>query len=273
MGDILFAGRECPGSSPLLEARLRDAMEAEQFVLHYQPKVDLASGAICGLEALMRWEDPRRGLVAPDAFIPALEESDLIVEVGQWAIRHALSQRLAWHISGLRPPPIAVNISPCQLRQPEFVSALCEILGTVGVGAPGLTIELSENAILEDGEEHHEKLRAVASRGVSIAIDDCGAACAGLEELTQLAVDELKIDRPHVARMMADRDDLAIVSSIISLAHSRNLTVVAEGVETEAQRGVLRALGCDRMQGYIAAKPLPAPEVARLLASGWGELQ
>jgi EAL domain-containing protein (putative c-di-GMP-specific phosphodiesterase class I) len=255
MGDML----------PSLEMRLREAMDGEQFVLHYQPKVDLASGAMCGLEALMRWQDPRSGLVGPEVFIPMLEDTDLILEVGHWAIRHALSQRLAWHIVGLRPPRIAVNVSPIQLRQPDFVSTLCDSLGTVGVGPPGLELDLTESLILEDIEGHCGKLRALGKRGVNIAIDDCGTAQDLREYVERLPVTELKIDRPYISRMASDPDDLAAVSTIIALAHSLNLTVVAEGVETEEQCDLLRELECDRIQGYIASKPLPAAGIAQLL--------
>jgi EAL domain-containing protein (putative c-di-GMP-specific phosphodiesterase class I) len=247
-----------------LERRLREAIESEQFVLHYQPKVDLASGAVCGLEALMRWQDPRSGLVAPDAFIPALEDTDLILEVGHWAIRHALSQRLAWHIAGLRPPRISVNVSAIQLRQPDFVSTICESLETVGVGAPGLDLELAES-LLEGLNGDSEKLRAVSDRGVNIAIDDCGTGHASIGRLAELPVSELKVDRPHIAGMASDPSDMTTVSSLISLAHALDLTVVAEGVETAEQRDLLRALKCDRIQGYLASKPLPAADVPRLL--------
>jgi EAL domain-containing protein (putative c-di-GMP-specific phosphodiesterase class I) len=265
MGDIQGSIRLRSTHPPALARRLREAMESEQFVVHYLPKFDLATGAVCGLEALLRWEDPRLGLVGPEAFMPALEDSALIVEVGNWAMRHALSQRLAWHIVGLRPPRVSVNVSQGQLRRPDFVSTLCESLDTVGVGAPGLEIELSER-LLEDLNGDSGKLRAVGDRGVGIAIDDWGTGHASFERLADLPVTELKVDRPHIARMASDHGDRAAVSSLISAAHARNLTVVAEGVETEEQRELLRGMKCDRIQGYIASKPLPAADVARLLA-------
>lgn len=271
MGDIQASTRFRPTHRPALARRLREAMESEQFVVHYLPKFDLATGAICGLEALLRWEDPKNGLVRPDAFMPALEDSDLILEVGNWTIRHALSQRLAWHIVGLRPPRVSVNVSQNQLRQPDFVSTICESLETVGVGPPGLEIELPES-LLEDLNGDSEKLRAVGDRGVNIAIDDCGTGHASIARLAGLPVSEIKIDRPHIARMASDRGDMATVSSLISLAHALNLAVVAEGVETEEQRDLLRALKCDRMQGYLASKPLPGAAIAGLLAgSGLGD--
>ena len=266
MGD-LQPGHYRPAHGPALKTRLREAMEAEQFVLHYQPKVDLVSGEVCGLEALLRWQDPQAGLVAPEAFIPALENTDLILEVGQWAIRHALSQRLAWHIAGLRPPPVSVNVSPVQLRQPDFVSTICESLEAVGVGAPGLEIELTES-VLENLNGDCEKLHAVSNRGVSISLDDCGTGYASAERLAQLPVNELKVDRQYVAGMAADSGDFATVTRIISLAQKLHISVVAEGVETRQQRDLLRMLRCDRIQGYIASRPLSGAEVARMLASG-----
>ena len=269
MGDIQASARFRSTHPPAL-ARLREAVESEQFVVHYLPKFDLATGAVCGLEALLRWENPGHGVVWPETFIPVLEDSDLILEVGNWTIRHVLSQRLAWHIAGLRPPRVSVNISQHQLRQPDFVTIICESLDMVGVGAPGLEIELPES-LLEDLNGDSEKLRAVGGRGVRIVIDDCGTGCASFERLADLPVSELKVDRPHIARMACDRADRAAVSSVISAAHALNLTVVAEGVETEEQREMLRALKCDRIQGYLASKPLPAVEIAGLLASRQGE--
>ena len=263
MGDIPAAPLRSV-HPPALEKRLREAIEAEQFVLHYQPKVDLASGTVCGLEALMRWQDPRSGLLAPDVFIPVLEDTDLILEVGRWAIRHALSQRLAWHIAGLRPPRVSVNVSAIQLRQPDFVTTICESLDTVGVGVPGLQIELAES-LLAGLNGDSEKLRAVGDRGVHIAIDDCGTGYASIEQLAELPVSELKVDRPYVAGMAANADDFTTVARIISLAHKLNIAVVAEGVETREQRDLLRMLKCDRIQGYLASKPQPAADIARLL--------
>jgi EAL domain-containing protein (putative c-di-GMP-specific phosphodiesterase class I) len=271
MGDIHAAAEHRAVDTAALKARLRDAMDAERFVLHYQPKVDLASGTLCGLEALMRWQDPLSGLVAPEVFIPMLEDSDLIVEVGTWAIRHALSQRLAWHIAGLRPPRIAVNVSPVQIRQPDFVGTICESLDSVGVGAPGLELELSESFFLDEVEGHSGTLCAIGDRGVNFTMDDCGTGDACSEQLAQLPVTEMKVDRPYVAGMAADAGDLATVNRIISLAHSLNMTVVAEGVETQEQRDLLRSLGCDRIQGYIASRPLAAAEVARMLGAAQQE--
>ena len=251
--------------SEALGRRLREAIASEQFVVHYLPKFDLATGALCGLEALLRWEDPEHGLVGPEAFLPALENSDLIVEVGNWTVRHALSQRLAWHIAGLRPPRVSVNVSQSQLRHPDFVASLCDSLRTVGVGAPGLEIELSES-LLEDLNGDGEKLRAIGERGIGIAIDDCGGGYASFERLADLPVSELKVDRPRIAGMASDGGDRAAVSSVITLARALNVTVVAEGVETEQQRELLRGMKCDRIQGYIASKPLPAARIASLLA-------
>jgi EAL domain-containing protein (putative c-di-GMP-specific phosphodiesterase class I) len=180
-------------------------------------------------------------------------------------MRHALSQRLAWHIVGLRPPRVSVNVSHSQLRQPDFVSTLCESLETVGVGAPGLEIEVPES-LLEDLNGDGDKLRAVAERGVGIAIDDWGTGHASFGRVADLPVSELKVDRPHIARLATNAGDMAAVSSVISAAHALNLTVVAEGVETDEQRELLRGMKCDRIQGYIASKPLPAADIAHLLA-------
>jgi diguanylate cyclase (GGDEF)-like protein len=240
-----------------LENQLRQALENEEFVLHYQPKVNLESGKLTSCEALIRWNDPRTGLVPPFKFIPILEETGLINEVGRWALRKAIGDYLRWRAAGLPAVRIAVNVSPLQLRNPGFIS---EIEQTVGLGphaAAGLELEITESLIMADVKHSIASLQTIRAMGVTIAIDDFGTGFSSLSYLAKLPVDTLKIDRSFVIDMTAGPEGLALVSTIINLAHSLKLQVVAEGVETEEQSRLLRLLNCDEMQGYLFSKPVP----------------
>jgi diguanylate cyclase (GGDEF)-like protein len=248
-----------------LENKLRRALEKEQFVLHYQPKIELGSGNICGVEALIRWNDPETGLVPPIKFIPLLEETGLILAVGRWAIQQALRDYREWSERGLRPPRIAVNVSPIQLRQRDFVEVVREAIGPA-IGSHGLDLEITESLIMEDMEGNISKLRAIRDMGVDIAIDDFGTGYSSLAYLAKLPVTALKIDRSFIISMASEPDNMTIVSTIISLAHSLHLTVIAEGVDAEDQKKLLRLLRCDAMQGYLFSKPLPAAAMEALLS-------
>jgi len=241
-----------------LENQLRQAIDNEEFVLHYQPKVNLSSGKVTGAEALIRWNNPRTGLVPPGKFIPVLEETGLISEVGRWALRKAIEDYLRWRAAGLDAVRIAVNVSSLQLRNPGFVA---EIERKVGIGAnaaEGLELEITESMIMEDVKSNVSSLRAIRDLGVHIAIDDFGTGYSSLGYLSKLPVDTLKIDRSFVIKMTADPEGLALVSTIINLAHALQLKVVAEGVETEEQSSLLRLLNCNEMQGFLFSKPVPA---------------
>ena len=241
-----------------LESRLRQALERAEFVLHYQPKVNLVSGILTGAEALLRWNDPLTGLVPPNRFIPILEETGLIHEVGQWALREAVADYRRWRERGLRTVRIAVNVSPLQLRNRGLVAAIEQVLGTdAAVAAAGLELEITESVIMEDVRFSISSLRAIRSLGVGIAIDDFGTGFSSLSYLARLPVNTLKIDRSFIIDMTVSPEGLALVSTIINLAHSLKLNVVAEGVETEEQSRLLRVLNCDEMQGYLFSKPLP----------------
>ena len=249
----------------LLENKLRRALDSRQFVLHYQPKVDLATGRLCGLEALIRWNDPETGLVPPMRFIPLLEETGLILEVGRWAIHQALEDHRRWTALALKPPRIAVNVSPVQLHRKEFVSVVRRALAESGGEEHGLDLEVTENLIMTAIESNIEKLREIRSMGVGIAIDDFGTGYSSLAYLAKLPVNSLKIDRSFIVTMNESAESMSIVSTIVSLAHSLKLNVVAEGVDTEEQRAALRSLECDQMQGYLFSRPLPAEEITALL--------
>jgi diguanylate cyclase (GGDEF)-like protein/PAS domain S-box-containing protein len=241
-----------------LENQLRQALDNEEFVLHYQPKVNLATGKVTGAEALIRWNDPRTGLVPPGRFIPILEETGLIHEVGRWALHQAIEDYLRWRTTGLAAVRIAVNVSALQLRNRGFIAEIEQAIGIDAHAAAGLELEITESMIMADIKQCIATLHAIRAMGVSIAIDDFGTGFSSLGYLSKLPVDTLKIDRSFVIDMTSGPQELALVSTIIKLAHSLKLNVVAEGVETEEQSRLLRLLDCDEMQGYLFSKPVPS---------------
>ncbi len=242
----------------VLENQLRQAIDNHEFVLHYQPKVNLLSGEVTGAEALIRWNKPDTGLVPPGKFIPLLEETGLIYEVGRWALSQAIADFLRWRNSGYAAIPIAVNVSPLQLRNPGFVAEIESKIAVDPHAAAGIELEITESMIMENFALNTANLQAIRDKGVRIAIDDFGTGFSSLGYLSKLPVDTMKIDRSFVIEMTADPRGLALVSTIITLAHALKLKVVAEGVETDEQASLLRLLSCDEMQGYLFSKPLPA---------------
>jgi diguanylate cyclase len=247
-----------------LEQKLRVATERREFLLHYQPKVDAKSGELVGLEALLRWQSPN-GLVPPNRFIRVLEESELILDVGRWVIEKSLEDYRAWEAGGLRPVPIAVNVSPIQLRYGDFPDMVLSVLGSALAKDSPIEIEITESVLMADIEVNTERLRALNDKGVKIAIDDFGTGYSSLRYLAKLPVDTLKIDRSFVVAMLNDPDSMTLVSTMIGLAHSFGLTVVAEGVDSEEQARVLRLMKCNTLQGYFFGRPMPANQVERLL--------
>ena len=245
-----------------LESRLRRALEQEQFVLHYQPKVNLETREITGAEALIRWQDPETGLVPPNKFIPLLEQTGLILPVGSWAIKRAASDRRSLVQKGLKAPRIAVNVSAIQLRQRKFLALVEE-----AIGGPdhGIDLEITESLLMDDIQANIDKLKSVRNLAVELAIDDFGTGYSSLGYLAKLPVQTLKIDRSFINAMGNDTDAKTIVSTMISLAHAMRLKVVAEGVETEEQATMLRLLRCDEMQGYLFSKPVPLEQFSTLL--------
>jgi diguanylate cyclase (GGDEF)-like protein/PAS domain S-box-containing protein len=251
-----------------IENRLRRALDQNQFVLHYQPKVDLSSGEIVGLEALIRWEEPGIGLVHPEKFIHVLEDTGLIVEVGKWVIMQAHEQYQHWLAHDIVPPRIAVNVSQLQIRQKDFVRHITDMLSAAKPGE--LELEITESLFMEgaDQDAAKQKLAVLRERGVTMAIDDFGTGYSSLSYIARLPIDTLKIDRSFVEDMGSSHDHMAIVSTIISLAHSLNLKVVAEGVETNEQFHLLKMLGCDQIQGFLCGRSLPPEEIELKLAKG-----
>ena len=240
-----------------IENRLRRALEREEFVLHYQPKVSIVSGKLTGAEALIRWNDPVSGLTLPGRFIPILEETGLIHDVGRWALRKAIEDYQRWRNDGLPAVRIAVNVSPLQLRNQNFVAEIQQAISVAADAAAGLQLEITESVIMQDVNRSIGSLLAIRALGVTIAIDDFGTGFSSLSYLAKLPVDTLKIDRSFVVEMVSATGGLTLVSVIINLAHALKLNTVAEGVETEEQLGQLQSLGCDEMQGYLFGKPVP----------------
>jgi len=251
-----------------INSELHGALERDEFRLVYQPKVNLKSGKIVGFEALLRWEHPSRGQVAPVEFISTLEETGLIVQVGEWVIRSACEQLNAWRAQGIEPPPIAVNLSARQFYQKDLDSVIKRILRESGVEAKFLELELTESMLM-DAEAAVRILNSLRSSGVKLMIDDFGVGYSSLTYLKHFPLDTLKIDRSFIRDVMTRGDDAAITESIIRLAHSLNLTVVAEGVETADQLSFLRAYRCDEIQGYYFARPLSVIDSTRSLVENW----
>jgi diguanylate cyclase (GGDEF)-like protein/PAS domain S-box-containing protein len=247
-----------------LENKLRRALERDEFLLHYQPKVDTVTRRVVGVEALIRWIDSDSGLTLPHKFIPLMEETGIIVDVGAWVIRRAIEDYHYWGSLGLAVPPVAVNVSAVQLRKRDFVETL---RSAVADAKPvPLEIEITESVLMENIEENVARIQAVHALGINIAIDDFGTGYSSLDYLTRLPAQVLKIDVSFVARMLADPDVMTLVSTIISLAHSMRLQVVAEGVETRRQAEVLRELSCDGLQGYFISPPVSRDDLVPLLS-------
>ena len=247
-----------------LESRLRQAVEKEQFVLHYQPKVELEGRRIVGLEALIRWQTPEGKLVPPAQFIPLLEETGLIIPVGAWAMRKAALDHAELSRPGFAAPRIAVNVSAIQLRRRNFVDTV-RLAIERGAAPACIDLELTESLVMEDVAANVQKLNAVHDLGLQIAIDDFGTGHSSLAYLAKLPVHLLKIDRSFIITMLEEPNAMTLVSTIISLARSLKLRVIAEGVDSEDQARVLTLLRCDQMQGYLFSKPLPLAEVTALL--------
>ena len=250
-----------------LERELHHALDRDELVLHYQPRIDMASGRICGAEALVRWRHPQRGLLGPGAFIGVAEETGLIVPLGDWVLREALRQAGVWRRSGSVPLQIAVNVSSFQLRRPGLDHTVRSALANAGLDGTSLCLELTESAIMDTGANVTDTLHAIRQMGVCMAIDDFGTGYSSLSYLRRFPLDELKIDRSFVVECQTgDNSATVITKAIIAMAHGLGLRVVAEGVETPQQLAFVRANACDQYQGYLFSPPASAKEFEALLA-------
>lgn len=250
-----------------LENALRHALERNEFLLHYQPQVDLESGNVIGMEALIRWRHPELGMVPPLQFISIAEDTGMIGPIGEWVLRTACLQNKEWQRQGLPPVRMAVNLSARQLRQSNFIYTVAQVLQETGLEPRYLELELTETMLMQNAETAITALNAMDAMGIDISIDDFGTGYSSLGYLKRLPINTLKIDRSFVSDIPADHDDAAIAMAIISMAHNLGIRVVAEGVETAEQRAFLVEHHCDAMQGYYFSRPLPADEAARLLVS------
>jgi EAL domain-containing protein (putative c-di-GMP-specific phosphodiesterase class I) len=247
-----------------LESGLRRALERGELVLYYQPQVDFASGRIVGTEALVRWQHPEHGLLTPASFIDIAEETGLIVPIGQWVLHAACTTQRAWREAGLGPLRMSINLSPRQFLHEGLMSDIAAIVRLSGGDPALIELEITEGMVMQDPERAVTLLRDMRQIGVHVAIDDFGTGHSSLAYLKRFPVDNLKIDRSFIAEIPADRGDAAITQAIIAMAHSLELKVIAEGVETQAQFDFLAAQGCDEYQGYFFARPM-AEEQARAL--------
>jgi diguanylate cyclase (GGDEF)-like protein/PAS domain S-box-containing protein len=251
-----------------LESSLRRALERQEFLLYYQPKASLSTGEVIGVEALLRWHHPELGLVSPVEFMPMLEETGLIVATGEWVIRTACAQIKAWQQAGIAAVPVAVNLSARQFQVKDLGVAIANILAEEGIRHDLLELEITESSLASNSEEAAETLAYLNSLGVRVAIDDFGTGYSSLSRLKGFPLDALKIDGSFVRDITTDANDAAITRAIITMAHSLELAVVAEGVETEEQLIFLDANGCDQIQGYYFSTPLPAEECTAFILSG-----
>ncbi|MDX5445284.1 MAG: EAL domain-containing protein [Zoogloeaceae bacterium] len=249
----------------MLEAELRQAIEHGDLRLHYQPQVDVASGRISGLEALVRWEHPERGMISPAAFIPFAEENGMIVPIGAWVMTEACRQIRSWTEAGITIPRVAINVSAIELTRGQLPAAWRTALEESGISPEHIELELTETAVIADRAHSFETVSQLKGLGLHVAIDDFGTGYSSLGYLQQLDVDKLKVDMSFVADMTTNEGNASIVKAVIALGHSLGLDIVAEGVETVEQAKCLRDLGCDKIQGYLISRPLPADMMSHFL--------
>lgn len=250
-----------------LESDLHTALALSQLELHFQPKIETASGAIYGAEALVRWRHPERGLIPPGEFIPLAEACGLIDEIGAWVVREACRQARAWQLQGLPSLRVAVNLSALQFRNGNLQTMIAEALAAAELEPRFLEVEITESALMSDPEESVKILEQLSRMGVVVSVDDFGTGYSSMAYLRRFPIDKLKIDRTFIGELISRADDASIVRAIVSLAHNLRLKVVAEGVETSEQLELLRSLGCDQYQGFCFSPAVPAPQFAELLVA------
>jgi diguanylate cyclase (GGDEF)-like protein len=254
-----------------LENDLRRALAAHELTLHYQPKVCLASGRLVGVEALVRWQHPVRGMVPPDRFIPMAEECGLINQLDAWVLERACEQMASWRHAGVEVPTVAVNVAALRFSQDDLVGHLSSLLARHGLPASAVMLEVTERLVLGDDIRAFDQIARIHELGVRLSVDDFGTGYSSLSYLKRLPVSELKIDRSFVRDLEADAGDRALVAAIIGIGRALDIVVVAEGVETDAQRQVLADAGCATAQGWFFARPMPAAQLAEWLAKSTAE--
>jgi EAL domain-containing protein (putative c-di-GMP-specific phosphodiesterase class I) len=248
-----------------LKAGLQTALEQQQFIVHYQPRVDLVSGKIVSAEALIRWLHPQRGIVAPDSFIALAEETGLIVPIGDWIIAAVCAQQAAWQASGVAIVPVAVNLSAIQFKKGDVLQTIKNALRQHGLATHHIEFELTESIVMSDPEQAALTLQALKELGIKLSLDDFGTGFSSLAYLKRFPFDFVKIDRAFITDITKSDKDAMIATAVIAMGHSLNLRVVAEGVETEGQLDYLRQHDCDEIQGYFFSRPVPAPAFETML--------
>ncbi|HAK61477.1 MAG TPA: hypothetical protein DCO77_14045 [Nitrospiraceae bacterium] len=249
-----------------LENDLRRALARKEFLLYYQPQIDVRTGEIVGMEALIRWQHPVRGLVSPADFIPLTEETGLIVPIGEWVLQTACKQSKAWQAAGFAPIPVSVNLSSRQFRQRVLLQTIEQAMDASGLDCRHIVLEITESVVMQEQEASRALLVELASKGLRLAMDDFGTGYSSLSNLKRFPIDAIKIDRSFVMDITTDPDDAAITKAIIAMGRSLNLNVIAEGVETEEQLAFLYQQGCHMIQGFLISRPVPMEEAAKLLA-------
>ena len=244
---------------------MRNALEKNEFVLHYQPQVDITTGRIVGTEALIRWNNPKLGIISPAKFIPLAEENGLILPIGDWVLKTACAQNKKWMELGYDPIYISVNISALQIHQSDFVDKISQVLYETQMEAKYLELEITESIAMEDTETRIKILEVLRNMGVRIAIDDFGTGYSSLSYLRRFQLTSLKIDQSFTRELVSNEKDAAIVSTIIAIGQNLNLKIIAEGVETQEQLEFLRKKKCDNIQGYLYSRPVSSDELEKLL--------
>jgi diguanylate cyclase (GGDEF)-like protein len=254
-----------------MDNNLRRALERDEFKLHYQPQIDLNTGSITGVEALLRWVHPELGMINPADFIPIAEDTGLIVPIGNWVLREACRQMKQWHDEGMDQLCVAINLSGRQLKEPDFVASVLQAVAETGISPKRVELELTESMLMDAESTIVDKLYALRSEGIELTIDDFGTGYSSMSYLKTFPINCLKIDRTFVRDLPHNREDAAITRAIIALAKTLKMHVVAEGIENAEQGQFLRASGCHKSQGYFYSKPLPADQVRTLLVNrvGW----
>jgi diguanylate cyclase (GGDEF)-like protein len=248
-----------------IEYRLRKALDDGALRLHYQPRLDLSTGAMVGMEALLRWHDAELGNVPPTRFIPVAEETGLIGPIGSWVLRTACAQAKTWQAAGYRRITVSVNVSARQFRMDDFSGSVRSILEETGLDPSYLELELTESVLMDDAESSTEELGRLKSLGIGLSVDDFGTGYSSLSYLKRFPIDSLKIDRSFIHGLTTNADDFELTGAIVAMAHRLRLRVVAEGVETDDQRAMLVKLGCDEIQGYLVSAPVPPEDAVRHL--------
>jgi EAL domain-containing protein (putative c-di-GMP-specific phosphodiesterase class I) len=243
-----------------LERGLRQALNSAQLELYYQPQFDLHQGQLVGMEALLRWSHPERGMISPADFIPIAEETGLIVNIGEWVLREACHQICTWQDEGLAPPRVAVNLSGRQLRQHDFIDMVDQVLADTELDPEWLELEITESILMKDVQTNIMALTDLRARGIQLSVDDFGTGYSSLSYLSVFPVGKLKIDRSFVSAMTNSDDQAAIIDSVLALGQSLNMTVIAEGIETTEQRDMLEAKGCAQGQGYLLGRPVSSQQ-------------